>query len=174
MDIKILWNIQAPARVPENSIVFKQECVCLTLCFRADWTCLSGSGCGCSFGLLRYLFLSLVSEDPAHLWSSSSPGRHLIKMFDIWSIDSDCTDVSYTHISLQAPMRSSRNPTCSLSESMRSSCCRECDRKLVLSGRKLFVSPTPSKGKSVVKGARTISSFYRKEDYFIYFYIWGH
>lgn len=74
----------------------------------------------------------------------------------------------HTNICLQAPIRSSRNPTCSLRESMRSSCCRECDRKLVLSGRKLLVSPTPSKGKSVVKGARTISSFYRKEGIFTF------
>ncbi|KAG1946430.1 1-acyl-sn-glycerol-3-phosphate acyltransferase alpha [Pimephales promelas] len=67
-------------------------------------------------------------------------------------------------IQAQAPIRSSRNPTCSLRESIRSSCCRECDRKLVLSDRKLLPSPTPSNGKSVVKGARTISSFYRERE----------
>lgn len=118
---------------------------------------------------VRYWFHLRIQ--PIFKCSSSFPGRHLIKIYLLFYQLRWIVQISFTNMSicLQAPIRSSKNPTCSLSESMRSSCCRECDRKLVLSGRKLLVSPTPSKGKSVVKGARTISSFYRERERGRYF-----
>lgn len=56
----------------------------------------------------------------------------------------------------QVPRRSSRKPICSLRESMRSSCWKEWDSKVVFSDR-----PSSSdRGKTLVKGASTICSFY--------------
>lgn len=75
------------------------------------------------------------------------------------------------------PRRSSRKLTCSLRESILSSCRSECDRKLVwsernsvLSNRKSFrLATSSSGGKRVDNGARTISNFYKERNRRIFF-----